>query len=377
MGEAFLTGGWLWAYLALGFAVALLYLRRLRGANPTLRRRIFTASASGVAVMAALTWATVSYRGLPVPVAITLFVAVVLAWLLNNTSWGRHVYAVGGNRVASRVAGIRVGRQLLLGYVLIGTLTALAAMLFVGRLGSAPPEAGLFLELNAIAAVVIGGASLYGGSGTVPGVLLGALLMQSLSNGSVSPERAERLSEHHQRWGAHTGSVPRLRFQARRTAVYTAMTLRERLYFLAAGTIACTAYVAALCRRSGLVLYDSVATTRGWQTLEFASLRVRVPPDWGDVERTPDGGYVVHNQPVKDRIDGDTVWYASAIELRVRQPDMPGLPRLAPMEEATRRLETADGPVLVALQIANGVGSSRRREAHRVLRSARAMTRRP
>ena len=117
------------------------------------------------------------------PVAITLFVAVVLAWLLNNTSWGRHVYAVGGNRVASRVAGIRVGRQLLLGYILIGTLTALAAMLFVGRLGSAPPEAGLFLELNAIAAVVIGGASLYGGSGTVPGVLLGALLMQSLSNG--------------------------------------------------------------------------------------------------------------------------------------------------------------------------------------------------
>ena len=183
MGEAFLTGPWLWAYLALGFAVAFSHLRRLRGANATLRRRIFTASASGVAVMTALTWATVSYRGLPVPVAITLFVAVVLAWLLSNTPWGRHVYAVGGNRVASRVAGIRVGRQLLLGYILIGMLTALAAMLFVGRLGSAPPEAGLFLELNAIAAVVIGGASLYGGSGTVPGVLLGALLMQSLSNG--------------------------------------------------------------------------------------------------------------------------------------------------------------------------------------------------
>lgn len=154
------------------------------------------------------------------------------------------------------------------------------------------------------------------------------------------------------------------------------MTLRERLYVWVAGTIACTAYAAALCRRSGLALYDSVATMRGWQTLEFTSLRVRVPPDWGDVERTPDGGYVVHNRPIKDRIDGDTVWYASAIELRVRRPDMPGLPRLAPMREVTRRLETADGPVLVALQIANGVGPSRRREAHRVLRSARAMTER-
>ena len=135
------------------------------------------------------------------------------------------------------------------------------------------------------------------------------------------------------------------------------MRLRERLYFLAAGTIVCAAYAAALCRRSGLALYDSVATTRGWQTLEFTAVRVRVPPDWGDVERTPDGGYVVHNRPAKDRIDGDTVWYSSAIELRVREPDAPGLPRLAPMQEVTRRLETADGPLLVALQIANGVGT--------------------
>jgi D-xylose transport system permease protein len=68
-------------------------------------------------------------------------------------------------------------------FILIGVLTGLGTLMFVGRLGSAPPESGLFLELNAIAAVVIGGASLYGGTGTVPGILLGALLMQSLSNG--------------------------------------------------------------------------------------------------------------------------------------------------------------------------------------------------
>lgn len=183
MGEAFLTGPILWAFLAAGFALALLPARRLRGADPPTRRRLVIASAAGLVVMAAIAWATLSYRGLPLPVAIALGVAVALAWMLANTVWGRHVYAVGGNRLASRVAGIPIGRQVVLGFMLMGVLTALGALLFVGRLGSAPPEAGLFLELEAIAAVVIGGASLYGGSGTVIGVLLGALLMQSLSNG--------------------------------------------------------------------------------------------------------------------------------------------------------------------------------------------------
>jgi D-xylose transport system permease protein len=117
------------------------------------------------------------------PVALTLAVAALLAWALRNTVWGRHVYAVGGNRTAARIAGVPIARQIVASYVLISVLTALAALMFVGRLGAAPPEAGYFLELNAISAVVIGGASLYGGSGTVPGVLLGALLMQSLSNG--------------------------------------------------------------------------------------------------------------------------------------------------------------------------------------------------
>jgi D-xylose transport system permease protein len=117
------------------------------------------------------------------PVAITLTIAAILAALLSHTVWGRHVFAVGGNRSAARLAGIQVGRHIVLGYVLIGALTAIASLMFVGRLGAAPPEAGYFLELNAISAVVIGGASLYGGTGTVPGVLLGALLMQSLSNG--------------------------------------------------------------------------------------------------------------------------------------------------------------------------------------------------
>lgn len=183
MGEAFLAGPILWVILAAGFTLALFPLRRLRRAGPLAARRLIVTTGAGLVVMAAISWATLSYRGMPLPVAIALVLAVALAWLLANTVWGRHVYAVGGNRQASRVAGIPLGRQVIVGFVVMGVLTAVAALLFVGRLGSAPPEAGLFLELEAIAAVVIGGASLYGGSGTVTGVLLGALLMQSLSNG--------------------------------------------------------------------------------------------------------------------------------------------------------------------------------------------------
>jgi D-xylose transport system permease protein len=103
--------------------------------------------------------------------------------MLSNTVWGRHVYAVGGNRAAAKSAGIPITKHLVTSFILIGVLTGIATLMFVGRLGSAPPESGLFLELNAIAAVVIGGASLYGGTGKVSGVLLGALLMQSLGNG--------------------------------------------------------------------------------------------------------------------------------------------------------------------------------------------------
>jgi D-xylose transport system permease protein len=181
VGEAFLTGPVLWAFLAVALIVALLPLRRAGDRGE--RRKALTVTGGGVAVVAAFAWATTSYRGLPMPVALTLVVATILAWALGNMVWGRHVFAVGGNRAAARVAGIPIARQIFASYILIGVLTALASILFVGRLGAAPPEAGYFLELNAIAAVVIGGASLYGGSGNVPGVLLGALLMQSLSNG--------------------------------------------------------------------------------------------------------------------------------------------------------------------------------------------------
>jgi len=151
------------------------------------------------------------------------------------------------------------------------------------------------------------------------------------------------------------------------------MTARERLVFWLADAIARAAYFAAMCLRPSRSLDERLGATRGWRTVEFGPLRIRVPPGWGEVERTPDGGYVVHNRPSTDRVDGDAVWYSSAIELRIRRPDMRSLPRLAPMQEVSRLLQTGDGPVVVALQIANGVGPARRREVRRVLRSARVV----
>ncbi|WP_210188526.1 hypothetical protein [Bradyrhizobium sp. Gha] len=180
-GEAFVTGPALWVFIAVAAIISLWPLRNL--GEDSQRRRAFVRAGLGFASVILLGWATLSYRGLPVPVAITLATAALVSWMLTNTVWGRHVYAVGGNRDAARSAGIPITMHLMISFVLIGVLTAVAALILVGRLGSAPPESGLFLELNAIAAVVIGGASLYGGTGTVSGVLLGALLMQSLANG--------------------------------------------------------------------------------------------------------------------------------------------------------------------------------------------------
>lgn len=130
-----------------------------------------------------LAWAALAAQKLPLSVLLALILAALVAWVMANTVWGRHAYAVGANRMASRVAGINIRQHIVLGFVLVGVLTALASLVYAGRLQAISPGAGQFLELQAITAVIIGGASLYGGSGKVVGVLLGALFMQSLLNG--------------------------------------------------------------------------------------------------------------------------------------------------------------------------------------------------
>lgn len=121
----------------------------------------------------------------PVPVAALITLGVFLAaWImLARTVFGAEVYAVGGNREAARLAGIPVGRTLALVYVIAGALSGLGGVVLTGRLDSAQPIAGVGLELNAIAAVVIGGASLFGGKGSMLGTVLGVLIIGLINNG--------------------------------------------------------------------------------------------------------------------------------------------------------------------------------------------------
>lgn len=123
--------------------------------------------------------------GVPVPVLIMLGLGVILLVVLNHTPFGRHVYAVGGNAPAANLLGLKVNRVKLVMYVLSGVLAAVGGILLTAKSGTALPDAGTGYELDVIAAVIIGGVSLYGGRGTIPGILIGAALLGVINNGIV------------------------------------------------------------------------------------------------------------------------------------------------------------------------------------------------
>ncbi|MFL6055042.1 MAG: ABC transporter permease [Actinoallomurus sp.] len=120
---------------------------------------------------------------LPVPVIVMLVMGVITAVVLNRTYAGRAMYAIGGNEEAARLSGIKVTRQKLITYALAGGFAAVAGIVLASRLASAQPQAALGYELDAIAAVVIGGASLSGGKGKALGTFVGALILAVLRNG--------------------------------------------------------------------------------------------------------------------------------------------------------------------------------------------------
>ncbi|WP_159567313.1 ribose ABC transporter permease [Budvicia diplopodorum] len=120
--------------------------------------------------------------GIPTPVWIMAIVFIAAWYLLNHTRMGRYIYALGGNEPATRLSGISVDRVKIIVYSLCGLLAALAGVIEVGRLSSAQPTAGGGYELDAIAAVVLGGTSLAGGRGRITGTLIGALILGFLSN---------------------------------------------------------------------------------------------------------------------------------------------------------------------------------------------------
>ena len=121
--------------------------------------------------------------GLPVPVLVLALTFAVFWFLLNYTTFGRYVYAVGGNEKSAKTSGIRTRLVVFSVYAISGFLSALAGLILTARTTSALPQAGVAYELDAIAAVVIGGTSLNGGVGTLTGTLIGALIIGVINNG--------------------------------------------------------------------------------------------------------------------------------------------------------------------------------------------------
>ncbi|MBB4662096.1 ribose transport system permease protein [Conexibacter arvalis] len=121
--------------------------------------------------------------GVPVVVYITAVIVLVMYAVLNRSRFGRYLYAIGGNEIASRLSGIRVGRNLMVVYILSGTFAAIAGLLLTARVGAGEPNLGASFALQSITAAVLGGVSLRGGEGKLGGVVFGALFIAMLSNG--------------------------------------------------------------------------------------------------------------------------------------------------------------------------------------------------
>jgi ribose transport system permease protein len=120
--------------------------------------------------------------GIPVPVWVFAAVAAAGGMVLNRTAYGRYVQAIGSNEQVARYAAVNVDRIKVLTYVLLGGCVGIATLLYVPRLGSASPTTGLLWELEAIAAVIVGGTALKGGSGTIMGTVIGAVLLSVIGN---------------------------------------------------------------------------------------------------------------------------------------------------------------------------------------------------
>ena len=181
------TIGWALAAVAI-VLVLLLTFRKARAqkkyglGSPDLRIE-FLKSVLPIGGIVAFIIVMNAYAGVPIPVLILLAVALLGFFITNNTTFGRYLYAIGGNADAARLSGINNRANIVKVFALLGALTGIAALIFTARVGSAAPDAGVLKELDAIAACVIGGTSLMGDRGTVFGACIGALIMASLDNG--------------------------------------------------------------------------------------------------------------------------------------------------------------------------------------------------
>lgn len=178
--------------LSVPVSLAVIALFAIALAGSTLRRRGRSQNAiSGTVIarlvlmlaLAAVIAYIASYRGIPVPVAIWAVIAALGGFLLHRTRFGRNVYAIGGNEAAARLSAVNVSGVKLTVYAISGLLAAVSAIILTSRQAAAVPQQGSLYELDAIAAVVIGGTGLTGGYGSIAGTLIGVGIVASTNNG--------------------------------------------------------------------------------------------------------------------------------------------------------------------------------------------------
>jgi D-xylose transport system permease protein len=182
LSEAFIPIGPSYAVLAACYIATVAFTLY----NRSVRTGLLGAAAKVVgltAVFALLAWAFGGFRGIPAALLWVAGTGVLLWILMSRTKYGRNAYLIGSNREAATLAGIPLKAQLFFGFVLMGVFYGVAGVLITARLGSSSPTTGNYLELDAIAAAVIGGTSLRGGIGTVSGAILGAILLTTIDNG--------------------------------------------------------------------------------------------------------------------------------------------------------------------------------------------------
>ena len=184
IGNAYLPLSLGWTLLFIGLVIIgyRLYRQHTTRAHGSFRTDILKALGASLFSVAFITVMN-THKGIPLPVCILFALAFLFHFIANRTRFGRYVYAVGGNAEAAYLSGINVRSITLRVFVTMGALMAIAGVVMTARVGSASPEAGRLLELDAIAACVIGGASLMGGRGSISGAILGAFVMESLNNG--------------------------------------------------------------------------------------------------------------------------------------------------------------------------------------------------
>jgi ribose transport system permease protein len=120
---------------------------------------------------------------IPMPIIYLLFIVLISFFILSQSKLGRHIYAVGGNSQAARFSGIKIKRVIFFTYLFSGLMSSIAGIVLASRMFSGQPTAGQGAEMDAIAAVVLGGTSMSGGSGKIGGTIIGALVIGMLSNG--------------------------------------------------------------------------------------------------------------------------------------------------------------------------------------------------